>query len=48
MNKDLILERIKTLETEQEQVKATLSAYSGALQESRYWLDQINKTEVKD
>ena len=43
MTKEQVLERIKTLETEREQLKATLLAYDGALQESRHWLEQLDK-----
>lgn len=41
MNKDKINERIQTLEKEREQVKATLLAYEGALQDCNYWLSQL-------
>lgn len=49
MDKNTILERIKVLETEREQVKATLLAYEGAIQDCNYWLQQMDKSvEVKE
>lgn len=41
-------ERIKLLETEREQVRATFLAYEGALQESKYWVSELTKTEEKN
>lgn len=43
MTKEEIQDRIKTLETEREQLRATLLAYDGALQESKHWLEQLDK-----
>lgn len=43
MTKDQILDRIKILETEREQAKAMLSAYDGALQDCKYWLEQLEE-----
>ena len=45
MTKDKLLERIKQLETEREQVKATLLAYEGALQDCQYWLSTLEQKE---
>lgn len=41
-------ERIKLLETEREQVRATFLAYEGALQEAKHWLKQVEEVNVKD
>jgi septal ring factor EnvC (AmiA/AmiB activator) len=45
MTKEKLQERIKTLETEREQVRATLLAYEGALQESNHWLKEIENND---
>lgn len=47
MTKDKLEERIKQLETEREQVKATLLAYEGALQDCKYWLEEVSKPTEK-
>lgn len=47
MNKEQLHERIKLLEAEREQVKATMLAYEGALQDCHYWLEQLDKKPVK-
>jgi site-specific recombinase XerD len=46
MTKEQIQERIKTLETEREQVRSTLLAYEGALQDCKYWLEQLEKKDT--
>jgi len=46
MTKEKLEDRIKQLETEREQVKATLLAYEGALQDCKYWLIELEKEEV--
>lgn len=43
MDKTQVQDRIKQLETEREQVKATLLAYEGAIQDCNYWLSQMDK-----
>ena len=50
MTKEQIQDRIKQLETEREQLKTTLIAYEGALQDCKFWLEQMDKkeTDVKD
>ena len=45
MTKDLIEARILKLTSERDQIKATLLAYEGALQEANFWLSEANKTE---
>lgn len=45
MTKDKLEARIKQLETEREQVKATLLAYEGALQDCNYWLKELNDSD---
>lgn len=41
MTKEKIQERLKTLENEREQMKTTLIAYEGAIQDCKYWLEQM-------
>ncbi len=48
MTKEKILERIKLLENEKEQVKATVIAYEGAIQDCRHWLQQLEEPTVKN
>jgi len=48
MNKTKIQDRIKLLETERDQVKASLVAYEGAIQDCQYWLKQLEEPEVKN
>lgn len=43
LDKTKIEERINTLETEREQLRQTLVAYEGALQDCKYWLSQIEE-----
>ena len=43
MNKEQIQDRIKKLENEREQLKATLLAYEGAIQDCNYWLQELDK-----
>ena len=40
MTREKLQERLTILEQEREQVKATLAAYDGAIQECKHWLDQ--------
>ena len=42
INKQVIQERLDKIIKEQEQLKNMLLAYDGAIQESKYWLGQIN------
>lgn len=42
MNKEKLLERIKLLETEREQVRANLIVYEGAIQDCNYWLKELD------
>ena len=42
---DKLQERLKLLEQEREQLKTTLAAYDGAIQECKHWL---NQTETKE
>ena len=48
MNKEKIQDRIKTLETEREQLRQTLVAYEGALQDCQHWLKEIEADEPKE
>lgn len=49
MTKEQLQERITKLTQEREQVKATLAAYEGAIQESTFWLSQLDQpTEDKN
>lgn len=41
MDKTKIQERIKTLETERDQLRNNLVAYEGAIQDCNYWLEQL-------
>jgi len=43
MTKEKIQERLKTLENEREQMKTTLIAYEGAIQDCKYWLEQLEE-----
>jgi len=45
MDKTQVQDRIKQLETEREQVKATLLAYEGAIQDCNYWLSKMEETK---
>lgn len=45
MTLDKILERIKTLEQERDQLRNNLIAYEGAIQDCRHWLEQLEKDE---
>jgi predicted nuclease with TOPRIM domain len=47
MNKEKLEERLKTLETEQAQLKNNLVAYEGAIQDCKYWLEQLKDDVVK-
>lgn len=42
MTKEKIQDRIQTLETEREQLKANLLAYEGAIQDCKHWLVQLS------
>lgn len=48
MNVEQIQERIKQLEQEREQVRLSLIAYDGALQDCQYWLNQIDDKEKEN
>ena len=41
MDKEKILERIKQLEDEKLRVQATYTVLEGAIQDSKYWLSQL-------
>lgn len=41
MNREKLEERIKTLETERDQMRTNLVAYDGAIQDCKYWLSQL-------
>lgn len=41
MTKEKVQERLNTLEKEREQVKTSLIAYEGAIQDCKYWLEQM-------
>jgi len=43
MNKEQIEDRLKTLTSEREQLKNNLIAYEGAMQDCKYWLEQLEK-----
>lgn len=47
MNKELIQERIKLLEQEREQARNTLIAYEGAIQDCKYWLEQVESKSIE-
>lgn len=44
MTRQQIEDRIKNLETEREQMRSTLVAYEGAIQDCKYWLAQLEKS----
>lgn len=46
ITKEQILDRIKLYEQEKEQVKTAVLAYEGAIQDCRYWLEQL-ETKVQ-
>ncbi len=48
MNIEKVQERLKLLEQEREQVKVTLAAYDGAIQECVHWLKSIEPKEITD
>jgi len=48
MNKEKIQDRIKTLETEREQLRQTLVAYEGAIQDCQHWLRELEKQEINE
>lgn len=50
MTKEQVQERLDTLTKERDQLKTTLLAYEGAIQDCNYWLQQLSppeKTEEK-
>lgn len=47
MTKEKVLERIKTLEMERDQVRSNLLVYEGAIQDCTFWLTQFDK-KVED
>jgi len=48
MDREKLETRLKLLETEREQVKNTVLAYEGAIQESRHWLSQLEEKQEND
>lgn len=48
MTKEQIQDRITKLETERDQLKTTLIAYEGAIQDCKYWLQQGEMPAVTD
>lgn len=48
MDKQAIQDRITKLETEREQLRTTLIAYEGALEDCKYWLQQGEMPAVTD
>lgn len=46
MTKEQVQARLEQLQTEREQVKASLAAYEGAIQDCNYWLQQLTPSEV--
>lgn len=47
MTKEQLQDRITKLTSERDQVKTTLAAYDGALQEANFWMSELNKTPAK-
>lgn len=47
MTKEQIQDRIKTLETEREQMKTTFAAYEGAIQDCKHWLEQVEAKPIE-
>lgn len=47
MTKEQVLERIKELEASREQLRATLVAHEGALQDCQWWLKKFEETAEK-
>ena len=47
MTRDKIQERIKTLETERDNTKNLLVMYEGALQDAKFWLSELDKSETE-
>lgn len=45
MNKEKLEERIKTLETERDQMRTNIVAYEGAIQDCKHWLSTLEETE---
>lgn len=43
MTKEAIEARIQQLQREQEQLVAKTNAFSGAIQDCKYWLEQLEK-----
>jgi hypothetical protein len=43
MDREQILARIDLLTQERDRLRSTLAAYDGAVQESNYWLKELDK-----
>lgn len=48
MTKEEIQERLKTLEAERDQVRATALAYEGAIQDCNWWLNKLSEDSKKE
>lgn len=48
MTKEQFEDRIKLLEVEREQIKATFNATEGAIQDCKYWLSQLELVNNND
>jgi hypothetical protein len=48
MNDKTIKERIKTLEAQRAQAVSNVHAVEGAIQDCKFWLEQISKPQTND
>jgi len=48
MNEKTIKERIKTLEAQRAQAVSNVHAVEGAIQDCKFWLEQISKPQTND
>ena len=48
MNDKTIKERIKTLESQRAQAVSNVHAVEGAIQDCKFWLEQISKPQTND
>jgi len=48
MNEKTIKERIATLESQRAQAVSNVHAVEGAIQDCKFWLEQISKSQTND
>ncbi len=48
MNDKTIKERIKTLEAQRAQAVSNVHAIEGAIQDCKFWLEEISKPQIND